>query len=80
VETAQSQSDEAFQAAIEDYRTWRLARQRAVEVDYVLAMSGDVCLDVFKPKKWLDATSINFPDILKLNYTASSPSVRRLCA
>lgn len=41
---------------------WRLDRKRAEQADLVLAVFQGLVVGVFKPEKWLDVTSENFPD------------------
>lgn len=40
---------------------WRLKKQRAENVDYVLAVNQGIIIGVFEVKQWLDATPQNFP-------------------
>ncbi|MCQ1772885.1 hypothetical protein NOI24_16365 [Neorhizobium galegae] len=42
---------------------WRISKPRAEKADYVLAVVRGVVVGVFKPLKWMNATSENFPEI-----------------
>ena len=41
---------------------WVLNIKRARQADFVLAMEGEIVIDVFVPTKWLKATKANFPN------------------
>jgi uncharacterized protein len=42
---------------------WRISKARAETADYVLAVVRGVVVGAFRPKKWMPATSENFPNI-----------------
>lgn len=42
---------------------WRISKSRAENAEYVLAVNRGVVCGVFKPTRWMNATSENFPDI-----------------
>jgi uncharacterized protein len=46
---------------------WRLNKNRAEAVDYVLAVKQGIIIGVFKPERWLDATAANFPDFPRVD-------------
>lgn len=39
---------------------WRISKKKAEEAEYVLAVSNDLIIGVFKPNKWLRTTKDNF--------------------
>lgn len=43
---------------------WKLSLTKAQEVNFVLAMNKDTCIEVFVPEKWSQATPENFPGII----------------
>lgn len=42
---------------------WRMSKEKAEQADYVLAVSKGLIRGVFRPKKWMDATTENFPSL-----------------
>jgi len=42
---------------------WRINLERAKKAQYVLAVNKGICLEVYKPMEWLEATRINFPKL-----------------
>lgn len=40
---------------------WRISKKKAVDAEYVLAVSNGLVIGVFKPKIWLPTTKENFP-------------------
>ena len=42
---------------------WRMSKEKAQQADYVLAVSKGLIRGVFKPTKWMEATTENFPTL-----------------
>lgn len=41
---------------------WRLNKSNAENVDYVVAVINGIIVETYKPTRWLEATTANFPD------------------
>lgn len=42
---------------------WKLSKDKAEKVDYVLSVIQGIIVEVYKPTKWLEATKENFKDL-----------------
>lgn len=43
--------------------SWRINKTRAQRANFVFAVLGGICRAVFVPKKWVEASTSNFPDL-----------------
>jgi len=41
-------------------KAWKISKRKAEKSEFVLAVYDDVCVGVFKPEKWVEATKANF--------------------
>lgn len=59
-------------------RSWKIARHKAVKIDYVCAVHNGIIREVYKPERWYKSTDKAHPDRLEFEGGIADNKIRKL--